>query len=253
MNELAVIQRPSPNFDAREGEIDMIVLHYTGMETGAGALQRLSDAESKVSAHYVLEEDGRLHNLVRETDRAWHAGVSSWGGRALLNDCSIGIEIVNPGHEWGYRAFPEPQMDALLTLVADIKSRWSIPPERVVGHSDIAPRRKEDPGELFDWPRLASAGLAIWPEAADRATIPRILDPEGIARLSAELETVGYELDDFGKTLLAFRRRFRPTALDGPPEIHDFLIAREIANRYPAKRPVSTAPGIIDGFNPADV
>ena len=247
MTDLAVLDSPSPNTDAREGAIDMLVLHYTGMTSGAAAIERLCDPAARVSAHYVIEENGALHRLVREEDRAWHAGVSEWGGRPLLNDCSIGVEIVNPGHEWGYRAFPEVQMQALEILAEGILKRWNITPERVLGHSDIAPRRKEDPGERFDWPRLARAGLAIWPETADDREAGRFLDMEGVMALSTALATIGYELADFQKTLTAFRRRFRPDALEGVPVMRDYLIAREVAARYPATAALEPV-AILDEF-----
>lgn len=229
-----MIEGPSPNQDGRTVEPDMIVLHYTGMKTGAAALERLRDPASKVSSHYLVEEDGRIFSLVPEARRAWHAGVSWWGGQTGLNDVSIGIEIVNPGHEWGYRAFPEEQMRAVESLVRDIAGRRSIRPERILGHSDIAPTRKEDPGELFDWRRLADVHVAIWPDAADEKDGGRFLDAEGIATLSRALRVVGYDLADFGAALTAFRRRFRPEALEGAPVMRDFLIAREVAARWPA-------------------
>ena len=239
----AILDRRSPNADARSGGIDMLVVHYTGMRSAAAAIERLCDPEAKVSAHYVIEEDGALHRLVREEERAYHAGVSEWGGRPALNDCSIGIEMVNPGHEWGYRDFPEPQMRALETLAVGILRRWPIPPERVLGHSDIAPRRKDDPGERFDWPRLARAGLAVWPKAADDAEPGRLLDPEGVLALTRAMATTGYDMADFGKALTAFRRRFRPDALEGLPVMRDYLIAREMAARHPAARVPEAPPG----------
>jgi len=250
MTALAPIDRFSPNTDAREGGVDMLVLHYTGMTSGAAAIERLCDPVARVSAHYVIEEDGAVHRLVREEARAWHAGVSEWGGRALLNDCSIGIEIVNPGHEWGYCAFPEAQMQALETLATGIVKRWSIAPERVLGHSDIAPRRKEDPGELFDWPRLARAGLAIWPEAAEEREAGRLLDIEGVMALNRAMATVGYDLAEFAPALTAFRRRFRPHALEGVPVMRDYLIAREVAARYPATTDPGEPVATPDAFNP---
>ena len=152
------IDAPSPNFDTRSAPPDMIVLHYTGMPTGEAALARLRDAEAKVSAHYLVEEDGRVFVLVAEARRAWHAGVSFWRGERDVNAVSIGIEIVNPGHEHGYRAFPGSQVEAVIALVSDIRTRWTIPDARVLGHSDVAPARKEDPGELFPWKRLHEAG-----------------------------------------------------------------------------------------------
>ncbi len=230
----APLDRASPNRDARDGPVDMVVIHYTGMTSATAAIERLCDPEARVSAHYVIEEDGALHRLVPEEARAWHAGVSMWGGRALLNDCSIGIELVNPGHEWGYRDFPEGQMRSLEDLLGDILKRRSIAPERVLGHADIAPRRKEDPGERFDWPRLARAGLAVWPEAASERDPGRLLDMEGVTALGRAMTEVGYDLEDFAAALTAFRRRFRPDALDGVPVMRDYLIAREMAARYPA-------------------
>lgn len=226
---------PSPNHDARTGRPDMVVLHYTGMQTGAAALERLRDPAAKVAAHYLVEEDGRIFRLVDEARRAWHAGVSRWAGQEALNDASIGVEIVNPGHEWGYRAFPEAQMAAVESLVGDIMRRRSIRLERVVGHSDIAPTRKDDPGELFDWQRLAHAGLAIWPDAANDDDPGRMLDPEGFATLARALDTVGYDTTEFQPALRAFRRRFRSSALEGVPVMRDFLIAKEIAARWPAR------------------
>ncbi len=235
------IDAPSPNHDDRLGQPDMIVLHYTGMKTGAEALARLRDPEAKVSSHYLIEEDGQTYRLVYDSRRAWHAGVSSWGGEGTLNNGSLGIEIVNPGHEWGYRAFPEDQMKAVERLLGDLIRRHGIRLSRVVGHSDIAPTRKDDPGELFDWRRLAQAGLAIWPDAADEGEAGRLLDPEGVATLSHALASCGYELKDFTATLTAFRRRFRPAAVTGLPVMRDLLIAREIAARWPADLEAASA------------
>jgi N-acetylmuramoyl-L-alanine amidase len=156
---------PSPNHDERPAgtPIDMLILHYTGMRTGAAAVARLRDPASRVSCHYVVEEDGAVFRLVAEERRAWHAGVSQWRGHTLLNGRSIGIEIVNPGHEWGYRPFPALQMAAVCDLCLDVLARHPIPARNVVGHSDVAPDRKEDPGELFDWEGLAANGVGLWP------------------------------------------------------------------------------------------
>lgn len=235
------IDAPSPNADARNCTPDMIVLHYTGMESGEAALERLRDPASKVSAHWVVEEDGRVFRLVPEDRRAWHAGVSRWAGEGALNDVSIGIEIVNPGHEWGYRPFPAAQMATVERLVREAMARWSIRPERVLGHSDVAPTRKDDPGELFDWRRLAGQRLAIWPDAADEDDPGRLLDPAGVASLSASLGEIGYDVRDMGKALTAFRRRFRPRALVGLPVMRDVVIARDVAARWPGHRPAADA------------
>ncbi|HEX2479239.1 MAG TPA: N-acetylmuramoyl-L-alanine amidase, partial [Geminicoccaceae bacterium] len=156
----------SPNADDRPSwcAVDTLILHYTGMPTAAAALARLRDPDAKVSAHYLIDEDGDVVHLVPEERRAWHAGVSSWAGRARLNDCSIGIELVNPGHEWGYRPFTDAQYDACVELCRAILARWPIAPRGVLAHSDVAPARKQDPGELFDWARLAAAGVGLWPQ-----------------------------------------------------------------------------------------
>jgi N-acetylmuramoyl-L-alanine amidase len=159
-----IIDAPSPNFDERLSPPDMVVLHYTGMETGEAALVRMRDPKAKVSAHYMIEEDGRLYRLVPEERRAWHAGVSFWKSERNLNQVSIGIELVNPGHDFGYRPFPEAQIAVLIDLLADIRERWDVPDGRILGHSDVAPDRKIDPGELFPWARLAAAGHGLWVE-----------------------------------------------------------------------------------------
>ena len=220
--------RPSPNFGTRRAAIDMVVLHYTGMESAAAALDRLCDPAAEVSAHYLVDEDGTVWALVDEEMRAWHAGVSSWKGAVDINDRSIGIEIVNPGHEFGYRPFPDAQMRAVETLLADILARRSIAPARVVGHSDVAPARKQDPGELFDWARLAAKGLAVWP--AEDAGAPPATEDDAPALLAA----VGYDtacpIDD---VVRAFQRRFLPRHLTGrldPPTLARLTgVARALA------------------------
>ena len=165
---MTYIEAPSPNFDERKVPPDIVVLHYTGMRTGEEALARLRDPEAKVSSHYLVEEDGRVFRLVPEERRAWHAGRSFWKGETDINGRSIGVEIVNPGHEFGYRPFPKAQIAAVIALLADIRSRWMIDDSRVLGHSDVAPERKDDPGELFPWKDLAAAGHGLWvePDAA---------------------------------------------------------------------------------------
>lgn len=224
---MTVIVRPSPNHDERpKGQVvDMLVLHYTGMSSGTAALDRLLDPSAKVSAHYLIEEDGRVLSLVPEERRAWHAGAAFWRGHTDINARSIGIELVNPGHEFGYRSFPEAQMAALETLAPEILARHPIPARNVVGHSDVAPTRKQDPGERFDWARLARAGVGMWP-FNDLGT------PSGPADDS--LETVQDLLATFGFAVAvtgtldsptiaateAFQRHFRPALVQGFPDLN---------------------------------
>ena len=219
-----VIAAPSPNFDARTAPPDMIVLHYTGMPSGETALERLCDPAAKVSAHYLVEEDGRVFALVPEERRAWHAGVSSWRGESDINGRSIGIEIVNPGHEFGYRDFPEAQVAALVELLREIRSRWTILDHDIVGHSDIAPARKEDPGERFPWARLAQAGHGLWVEAEAAPGLALGVGDEGLGVLVLQnaLARLGYGLsaggqfDEATRTVVtAFQRHWAPHRLDG--------------------------------------
>jgi N-acetylmuramoyl-L-alanine amidase len=223
------IPTPSPNHDARPDgvPIDMLVLHYTGMRTGAEAIARLCDPAAKVSSHYVIEEDGRVLALVPESRRAWHAGLSWWRGHAGLNDRSIGIEIVNPGHEWGYRPFPQAQIAAVIALCGDILARHPIPPRNVVAHSDIAPARKQDPGELFPWALLAAEGIGLWPGEAPAAVdeLPPIApgeDGHAVRALRVTLRRIGYQLAPVGPAdtalatvLTAFQRHWAPHRTDG--------------------------------------
>lgn len=221
---MTFIDAPSPNFDPRTVPPSILVLHYTGMRTGEEAIARLRDPEAKVSAHYVVEEDGRVFQLVAEERRAWHAGVSYWRGRRNVNGESIGIEIVNPGHEFGYRAFPEAQVAAVIALVGDIRTRWEIEDRDIVGHSDVAPSRKEDPGELFPWKRLAEAGHGLWAEAPSAPGEPIGEGEEGAAvfALQAGFTRLGYDLppsgrfdDDTTAVVRAFQRHWRPERVDG--------------------------------------
>lgn len=223
-----VHERPSPNFNERPAGVSpsLVVLHYTGMPTAEDALARLCDADAKVSAHYVIEENGAVWNLVPEDKRAWHAGVSYWQGYEGVNDISIGIEIVNPGHEWGYRPFPEEQIAALTVLLADIHNRYSLKPWAVVGHSDVAPERKEDPGEYFPWQTLAEKGLGTWPRVAPPASGGKIIARSGDVRdylklVQKRLQEFGYRIEPTGifdpqmeKVVMAFRRRFLPRQLE---------------------------------------
>ena len=203
----AAITAPSPNHDCRpDGALtDHLVLHYTGMASAAAALARLCDPVSRVSSHYLIDEDGTVYALVEEVRRAWHAGVSFWRGVTSLNDRSIGIEIVNPGHEHGYRAFPEAQMAAVASLSRAILSRHPIPARNVVAHSDIAPDRKQDPGELFPWAWLAAQGVGRWSAAMD----------EGFDMIG-NLAAIGYDVSlPCGVVIAAFQRRFLPERLNG--------------------------------------
>ncbi|MFN9846994.1 MAG: N-acetylmuramoyl-L-alanine amidase [Alphaproteobacteria bacterium] len=219
-----IIEAPSPNFDTRTAPPSLLVLHYTGMKTGPEALERLCDPDAKVSAHYLVEEDGRVFRLVAEERRAWHAGVSYWRGRRNVNGESIGIEIVNPGHEWGYRPFPDAQIESVIALVADIRSRWDIEDRDIVGHSDVAPDRKDDPGELFPWKRLAEAGHGLWAEWPPAPGAPIGEGEEGAAvfALQAGLTRLGFDLPPSGRfdaattvAVRAFQRHWRPEKVDG--------------------------------------
>jgi N-acetylmuramoyl-L-alanine amidase len=221
---MKTITAPSPNFDARPGPPDMIVLHYTGMRTGEAALGRLCDPEAKVSAHYLVEEDGRIFALVPEARRAWHAGKSFWRGETGINARSIGVEIVNPGHEFGYRPFPDAQIAAVIDLVADVRSRWIIDDARLLGHSDVAPQRKEDPGELFPWKRLAEAGHGLWvePAPAPGSALSQGDAGAGVFALQAGLTRLGYDAAPSGDydaatatVVRAFQRHWRQTRVDG--------------------------------------
>lgn len=205
---MRVTHVPSPNHDDRPdgAPVDMLILHYTGMRSGAAAIDRLCDPAAKVSAHYVVEEDGQVFRLVPEARRAWHAGMSHWRGASGLNARSIGIEVVNPGHEHGYRPFAALQMAALCDLCLGVLARHPIPAWNVVGHSDVAPDRKEDPGEFFDWEGLAAHGVGLWPRAPGRD------DGDALGLL----RSIGYRTDlPLPVLLRAFQRHWRPGCVDG--------------------------------------
>jgi N-acetylmuramoyl-L-alanine amidase len=215
-------ERPSPNHNERPPgtKIDTLVLHYTGMQSGEAALDRLCDEEARVSSHYFLEEDGTLWQLVPDERRAWHAGPSFWRGQRDINSRSIGIEIVNPGHEWGYRPFPPPQMEALIALCRTLLARHPIEARNVLAHSDIAPDRKQDPGELFAFSLLARHDIGLFPEIPDLGTGEPVTDAAGLAPLRAELATIGYEIEGegpwnhaLGLVLAAFQRHWRPESI----------------------------------------
>lgn len=212
-----MIERPSPNHGERRAgsAIDLLILHYTGMKSAAAALQRLCDPRAQVSAHYVIDEFGLVYRLVPEERRAWHAGVSCWAGERDVNSRSIGIELANPGHEHGYREFPDAQIEALVALARGILARHPIPPHRVLGHSDVAPERKIDPGERFPWQRLAAEGIGLWPETTTVGT-------PSIAELQRALAAFGYDVAQTGMmdaptcaVVTAFQRHFRPSLVDG--------------------------------------
>ena len=218
---------PSPNHEARRDgrQVDLLLLHYTGMESAEGALDWLTREESRVSAHYLIDEAGRVAQMVPEALRAWHAGVAHWAGEDDINSCSIGIEIHNPGPVFGYPDFPEAQMARLETLCLEILERHDIPPSRVLAHSDVAPGRKRDPGEKFDWRRLAEAGIGLWVEPAplgnDRGLGEGDSGPD-VAALQDRLAVYGYGLTQSGQfdratmlAITAFQRHFRQARVDG--------------------------------------
>ena len=236
--DLDISQHPSPNFNDRREKLDMLVLHYTGMETGQAALDRMRDPAAEVSAHYMVWEDGRVAQLVDEDKRAWHAGVSSWKGQTDLNSRSIGIEIVNGGHDvplpdGSLPPYPLPQIHALIELCHDIIDRRDIPALRILGHSDIAPGRKIDPGEHFPWERMARAGVGVWPAS------PVIQNPElngpglksgdkspTVRRMREHLAEIGYGIEisddydaDCTAVVTAFQRRWVPDNVTGDADI----------------------------------
>lgn len=208
--ELAIVEAPSPNHDERTLPVTMIVLHYTGMQDAASAIARLRDPAAKVSAHYVVDEDGTILRLVDEERRAWHAGRSWWRGIADVNSASVGIEIVNPGHEFGYRPFPDSQVASVIRLVHAVKRRHGVTRGNVVGHSDVAPARKQDPGEFFPWGRLARVRLAL-PRPTRNLIDPGWTD----AGFLMALHRFGYDIDDPRAAITAFQRRYRPEMIDG--------------------------------------
>jgi N-acetylmuramoyl-L-alanine amidase len=239
VSALQFIDRPSPNFDARSRAIDLVVLHYTGMQDGETALARLTDPApvagkypgpwhekssapdaplARVSAHYVVGEDGAVYRIVPEESRAWHAGASSWQGEGDVNSRAIGIEIVNGGHDFGLPDYPAAQIDAVIDLLREILPRHQLKPAQVIAHSDIAPDRKQDPGEKFPWKRLADAGVAVWPDQA----APQLSGEPSVATVQTQLASIGYSVKQTSvmdaptkAALIAFQRRFRPALIDG--------------------------------------
>lgn len=236
----AIVDALSPNTNPRPGgaAIDLVILHYTGMEDGPSAIKRLRDPEARVSCHYVVEEDGRVFRLAPEDVRAWHAGVSSWAGITDVNSHSIGIEIVNGGHDFGLPDYPPAQIAALIDLLSDILDRRKLHPVRVIGHSDVAPARKDDPGEKFPWTQLHAAGVAIAPKLEEHSRhilyAPGVEDA-GVAGVQQALAAIGYGvtvtgvLDDATQCVVrAFQRRFRQDRIDGALDLQTLALIAEV-------------------------
>ncbi len=225
------ILAPSPNWGPRRDgrRPDLLLLHYTGMKTARGALDWLRAPESEVSSHYVVFEDGTVYQLVAEDRRAWHAGRSFWRGDTDINSASIGVEIVNPGHDGGYPAFTEAQVEAVIALCGDCVRRWDIAPERVLAHSDVAPARKADPGEKFPWERLHAAGIGHWVAPGEIRSGRYLQQGESgrpIEALQSLLALYGYQVDIDGRfdeataaAVRAFQRHFRPSRVDGIADV----------------------------------
>ena len=250
---LVAALHPSPNFGPRKGagRPTMLLLHYTGVASAAGAIDWLSRPESKVSAHYVIDETGRITQLVAEEMRAWHAGVARWAGETDINSESVGIEIHNPGHEQGYPDFPEAQMAAVMALAKDIIARHDIVPARVLAHSDVAPVRKKDPGEKFPWARLAQAGIGHWvePEPVNPPDPGIAVDAAGplVAAVQGLLGRYGYDIEPTGGfdprtefVVRAFQRHFRPERVDGRIDQSTITTLERLCAALP-KAPVSAS------------
>jgi N-acetylmuramoyl-L-alanine amidase len=241
-----IIKRPSPNFSARKcGPIDILLLHYTGMPSCEEAVAKLCDPASEVSAHYTVSEDGRIYQHVDEKFRAQHAGKSFWAGESDINSRSIGIELCNPGHEWGYKAFPKKQIAALIELCRSIIAHNAIPPQRVLAHSDVAPARKQDPGEKFPWDQLAKKGIGHWvkPEPLSKKGVSFRRNDGGahIGAMQRMLSIYGYAIDVSGtfdeKTefaVTAFQRHFRPTRVDGVADPSTVATLHRLIKALPA-------------------
>jgi len=211
---MKLINHPSPNFSerARGSSIDKLIMHYTGMENAKLSLAHLCDKNSKVSAHYLLDENGRIFQLVSEEKRAWHAGVSYWAGETDINSQSIGIELQNRGHEWGYNDFPKVQIKSLIELVMDIRKRHHIPEKNILGHSDIAPERKQDPGEFFPWEEISFYNIGYWPKLPQK----KIELTHSRQATQKNLSLIGYNPETpFSENLKAFQRHYRPSKVDG--------------------------------------
>ena len=241
---MKLVERPSPNHGERRAgktsgaRVDMLVMHYTGMKSAAAALARLCDPRAQVSAHYLIDEHGLVYRLVPEERRAWHAGVAQWAGETDINSRSIGIELAHPGHEHGYRAFAPAQVEALIAVARGILQRHPIPPHRVLGHADVAPARKTDPGEMFPWATLAAAGVGLWPAPDTPPVAPATID---IAQVQRDLAAFGYAVEPAGSTdtqtalvVAAFQRHFRPASVTGEADAQTAAIAAWLAQHVSA-------------------
>lgn len=238
----------SPNVEARRGNraVDMMLLHYTGMASAEAACQRLCDARSGVSCHYLVDEEGHITQMVGEEMRAWHAGASVWEGETDINSRSIGIEICNPGHLLGYRDFPAAQMQAVAALARDILARHAIAPQRVLAHSDVAPARKMDPGERFDWKFLSGQGIGLWVEPAPSQEGEAWTEGhlgEHISQLQRQFADFGYGIGTSGHydghtayVVTAFQRHFRPARVDGIADPSTRATLAKLLRSLPAKR-----------------
>jgi len=239
---VAIVKRPSPNFNARpEGrQPDMLLMHYTGMKTGGEALARMCDGDSQVAAHYMVDIDGTIYQLIDETERAWHAGVASWGSESNINSASIGVEIVNPGHEFGYTPFPDVQMAAVTALSKEIIERHNIKPVHVLGHSDVAPTRKQDPGELFNWQMLAQEAVGFWPQnvvVGNEDPLSSGMVRDQVTVLQEQLVAIGYSLDITGcydittiAVVTAFQRHWRQSKIDGVADAETQATMRAVSH-----------------------
>ena len=251
-SSVAAEVRPSPNHDERRAGLrpDMIVLHYTGMPDAAGALDLLCSRQSKVSAHYFVFEDGYIVQMVEESRRAWHAGTSFWAGETDINSCSIGIEIANPGHDYGYPDFPRRQIAAVIALCRSIQTRHAVPPARVLAHSDVAPSRKQDPGEKFPWRTLSNSGVGHWVKPSpitEGGTLLALGDRgEAVAAMQEEFSNYGYGITVSGTydsatqaVVTAFQRHFRPERIDGIGDESTRATLRELLPQSDRERTIA--------------
>jgi N-acetylmuramoyl-L-alanine amidase len=244
---------PSPNYGDRNKGLtpDMIVLHYTGMPDAEGAITRLCSDGTDVSAHYIVLEDGRIVQTVPESKRAWHAGSSFWAGEDDINSCSIGIEIINRGHDWGYPDYPARQIAAVTALCRGILLRRNIPTHRVLGHSDVAPARKKDPGEKFPWHLLASSGVGHWVHPAPIVAGEGLrtgADGDQVKALQQALARYGYSIEITGiydvpttEVVTAFQRHFRPERIDGVADLSTLETLEALLVSLPRSEAIKTS------------